>query len=266
MRPLLILAFTLCSLATASAQNTDPKARANRLKAIQEELLKATNQARQRLAEVQDPTQKRAAQQELTRLLNELKARLAEKALALAEENPKDAVGFAALVDAYADALAGSPTQEQARTLIIEHHEANPKIEDVLPHIAKRGRSYDEELLKNVLEKNPAKTVKATASFLLAQRLKTESDSVKLKDDEIIPKMKEAIAAFEKIAKDYGNMNLKALHGNVIDLAKSEVAAIRKSPIGKPAPDIVGPDTDGRNFRLSDYKGKVVLLDFWGHW
>ncbi len=35
-------------------------------------------------------------------------------------------------------------------------------------------------------------------------------------------------------------------------------------PVGDPAPDIVGEDTDGKLFKLSDYRGKVVLLDFWG--
>ncbi len=32
---------------------------------------------------------------------------------------------------------------------------------------------------------------------------------------------------------------------------------------GKPAPEIRGRDADGEMFRLSDYQGKVVLLDFW---
>jgi hypothetical protein len=38
------------------------------------------------------------------------------------------------------------------------------------------------------------------------------------------------------------------------------------SVIGKPAPEISGEDGDGRSFRLSDYRGKVVLLDFWATW
>jgi cytochrome oxidase Cu insertion factor (SCO1/SenC/PrrC family) len=32
---------------------------------------------------------------------------------------------------------------------------------------------------------------------------------------------------------------------------------------GKPAHNIRGSDADGEPFQLSDYRGKVVLLDFW---
>jgi peroxiredoxin len=41
---------------------------------------------------------------------------------------------------------------------------------------------------------------------------------------------------------------------------------LRYLAIGKVAPDIEGEDIDGRRFKLSDYRGKVVLLDFWGNW
>jgi predicted Zn finger-like uncharacterized protein len=36
--------------------------------------------------------------------------------------------------------------------------------------------------------------------------------------------------------------------------------------IGNEAPDIEGEDLDGVPFKLSDYRGKVVMLDFWGNW
>jgi hypothetical protein len=36
--------------------------------------------------------------------------------------------------------------------------------------------------------------------------------------------------------------------------------------IGQLAPDIEGVDLDGVAFKLSDYRGKVVMLDFWGDW
>ena len=36
--------------------------------------------------------------------------------------------------------------------------------------------------------------------------------------------------------------------------------------IGMEVPDIVGEDIDGTEFKLSDYRGKVVMIDFWGDW
>jgi thiol-disulfide isomerase/thioredoxin len=36
--------------------------------------------------------------------------------------------------------------------------------------------------------------------------------------------------------------------------------------VGKPAPEIEGVDFDGKPLKLSNYKGKVVVLVFWGTW
>lgn len=36
--------------------------------------------------------------------------------------------------------------------------------------------------------------------------------------------------------------------------------------VGTMAPEIAGPDTDGTEFKLSDYRGKIVMVDFWGDW
>jgi peroxiredoxin len=38
------------------------------------------------------------------------------------------------------------------------------------------------------------------------------------------------------------------------------------SLVGQAALEINGNDLDGVPMRLSDYRGKVVVLDFWGHW
>ena len=36
--------------------------------------------------------------------------------------------------------------------------------------------------------------------------------------------------------------------------------------LGTPAPPTHGADADGKTFTLADFRGKVVLLDFWGNW
>jgi hypothetical protein len=50
------------------------------------------------------------------------------------------------------------------------------------------------------------------------------------------------------------------------DLAVRELFELRHLQPGKPAPEIVGEDIDGKPMKLSDFRGKVVLLDFWGMW
>lgn len=36
--------------------------------------------------------------------------------------------------------------------------------------------------------------------------------------------------------------------------------------VGKPAPPIEGTDVDGRPVKLSEFRGKVVVVDFWATW
>ena len=50
------------------------------------------------------------------------------------------------------------------------------------------------------------------------------------------------------------------------DFAKRALFVMRHLSVGKQAPEIAGADVDGRKFKLSDYRGKVVMISFWGHW
>lgn len=45
-----------------------------------------------------------------------------------------------------------------------------------------------------------------------------------------------------------------------------QIRIARASAVGALAPDFQKVDKDGKPIRLSDYRGKYVLLDFWGSW
>ena len=42
--------------------------------------------------------------------------------------------------------------------------------------------------------------------------------------------------------------------------------ASAQDKVGSEAPDFSGKTIDGKDIKLSDYKGKVVLIDFWASW
>ena len=73
----------------------------------------------------------------------------------------------------------------------------------------------------------------------------------------------------EAVSNEFGDVVLMERGPRKILLgskAKSAVFEMRYLAIGKTAPDIQGEDLDGEEFKLSDYRGKVVVLDFWGDW
>jgi thiol-disulfide isomerase/thioredoxin len=79
---------------------------------------------------------------------------------------------------------------------------------------------------------------------------------------------KEAEALFARVAEEDANTphNDKVRPpGHLGDAAIAHLRTLRDLGVGKPAPEIVGDDLDGRRFRLSDYRGRVVVLDFGSH-
>ena len=77
---------------------------------------------------------------------------------------------------------------------------------------------------------------------------------------------KEALKHFERALKDFPDA--KDAKGRPLAReARMKIDGIlHPIEVGKAAPEIEGEDTDGKEFKLSDYRGKVVLLDFWGNW
>lgn len=55
--------------------------------------------------------------------------------------------------------------------------------------------------------------------------------------------------------------------GSSADPTSPKTYSVTGGPaIGELAPEIEGVDLDGVEFKLSDYRGKVVMLDFYGDW
>lgn len=147
-----------------------------------------------------------------------------------------------------------------AGDLLVEKHANHPGMVQFVRMLANGGS--DDALLSSIIEKVTDPKVKAEAVFALGQQASNKLDKLADKPAEL----EKAAAAADKLLSDavelFGKAELKARK----TAAETELKAFRTIRIGKEAPEIEGKDLDGKEFKLSDYRGKVVLLDFWGHW
>jgi hypothetical protein len=181
----------------------------------------------------------------------------AKRLLELAEKNAKEP-------DAAARALTwvissggyddeANKRKEKALEMILKDHVASDKIADVCTALIYNPPSKAEEFLRAVVAKNPSKEIQGKASYALAMTVKNSG-----KDEE-------SEKLFAEAAEKYGDV---VVYGKttVGDLANGELFEKRFLAVGKTVPEIEGEDLDAKKFKLSDYRGKVVLLDFWGNW
>jgi hypothetical protein len=201
-----------------------------------------------------------------------------EKLLELAEKNPKDAgVCPKALVrvligGGYDQDPDAFKKKEKALDLLQKNHLESDQLGDVCSALVYSYLPNAEKFLRAVMEKNPAKNVQARACFSLAQIVKAKGENLaNSKPQEAKEINREVEKLFETVVKKYGDVVLYTNPRTKKDVtlgsyAEGELFEIRELVVGKTAPDIEGEDIDGKKMKLSDYRGKVVLLDFWGHW
>jgi len=250
------------------------------------------------LAEVEGQDKPATPAEKYQALLKERQdAKLPLKFLELAEENPKDPVALEALIQtvsivngtAFPTGGKDSPG-ERALTLLRRDHIRSDKLGLVCQQVLFGFHKSHEEFLRAVLETNPHPEVQALACLSLAQFLTDRLNRLDLIKDQpdlaeryrgVFGKdyleelqrqdraavAKEAETLFDRAAERYADVQIPVTYfgsgGAVGDKAKAELFQIRHLAVGKEAPEIDGEDQDGARFKLSDYRGKVILLDFW---
>ena len=177
--------------------------------------------------------------------------------------------------------------QARAIAILLRDHVRSDKLGETCKRVQFGFRKECETFLRTVIEKNPHKDVQGQACLRLALFLNGRLNRLDLLKEQ--PDLNGAIeglygqdyldalrrqdrakavaeveAVFEQAAEKYGDVKLP-FGGTVGDNAKTELFAIRHLAVGKEAADIEGPDQNGVRFKLSDYRGKVVLLYFWQH-
>jgi hypothetical protein len=209
--------------------------------------------------------------------------------LELAEKNPRDAVAVDALVwvvtNSFGRTAGKDSPQARALALLGRDYIASEKLGEVCHALVYGSDKQGEAFLRTLLQKSPHRDVQGQACLTLGQVLKGRVRSLdqlknrpelkgayesslgkdfleELQKQDPAKVSSEAEALFERAAEKYADVKLPS-RGTVGDRARSELYEIHFLAVGKEVPEVEGRDQDGKPLKLSDYRGKVVLLDFW---
>jgi hypothetical protein len=220
------------------------------------------------------------------------------KLLELAEKHPKEPWTLDALtqvitqeywLDNYSSHPGWGKDSRQARAIaiLLRDHVRSDKLGETCKRVQFGFRKECETFLRTVVEKNPHQEVRGRACLGLALFLNGRLNRLDLfKDQPVVTRRYEGLygrdnldslrrqdrakavaeieAVLEQAAEKYGDVKFP-FSGTVGETVKRELFALRHLAVGKEAADIEGPDQNGVRFKLSDYRGKVVLLYFWQH-
>jgi hypothetical protein len=156
-------------------------------------------------------------------------------------------------------ALNMGETAEQRREvldLLLQDHIASPKLRELGPMLGYLDQIVDAEYAAKARARIAEH---ATDPALLGWLAKAEHEKT-LREEA------PASAAFQDAKAALLAAVAKASDKSLERSVKTLLAEQEKFGRGMQAPDIAGVDLDGVAFKLSDYKGKVIFLDFWGDW
>jgi hypothetical protein len=140
------------------------------------------------------------------------------------------------------------------------------RLKDLCQTLGYSSDKGGEALLRAILKKDTGREVQGMACLALAQVLKQRADGLPAAQARAANKLRgEGEKLLQRAIDKFADVKLP-FRGTVGSKAKSELFEIRFLAVGKKAPVVEGEDQDGKKFKLSDYRGKVVLLDFWSQY
>jgi hypothetical protein len=204
--------------------------------------------------------------------INELTAKLPNpgktfgpRALALADQSKGDEgiryLAYAATT--FNDKDTGKAVLERA----VKNHVKSPKLGDLLENAMalsrQAGQPETEAFLDQVIAESPHALPKAWAYYwkgkAIQQANRPKRDATEEEKAALAAALKRADEMFAAAAP----LAAGTEHADKIGAPIFEKERLQP---GMEVPEVAGEDVDGVAFKLSDYRGKVVLIDFWGFW
>ena len=170
----------------------------------------------------------------------------------------------------------------------LKDHLGSPDLGTFVDNIARSSNPETERALQTILTSSPHHDVKGKACYQLgmkklsAARLARRIQGADDEELEMLNGRYTEVAVIRakglkpKLLQAAGEKLLERVVGEFSDVegrrralgkyAAAELFELRRLQIGMIVPEIEGVGIDEKPMKLSDFRGKVVLLDFWGDW
>ncbi len=142
---------------------------------------------------------------------------------------------------------------------LLAEHMGSPALNELSTQLRNSAWRFGEaetiEALRAIVADTPHDPVRADALFALGGVL-LDSNTPQGKT--------EGRECLEAILADYGDLAYRG--STYAQAAAGYLYELDHLQIGMVAPDFETVDENGAKWKLSDYRGKVVVVDFWGYW
>jgi peroxiredoxin len=191
----------------------------------------------------------------------------AQQALDLAREDEHDEIAFAAAFYAFTGG-GGTRTTTDAADFIVNGL-ADAKVVPTMTQMARSGGGLD--IPARLAQNTKSREIRGAALFAI---LDYEVDAVDrpppgtaLSADEVAARFAAATDKLTRLASEYAGVNVSTRLGDsVSEAARKKIFFIDRLTVGNTAPDFECALLDGKKANLSDFRGNVVVLDFWTTW
>ncbi len=255
MRTLLGLMTVAFLTASVAAADNPPADRAATIKRIKADANKASTVLEEQLQEAKSDRETKTLELAYT---TKVKA-LLDDAVKVFTEVPTDEPAAVAAFFVFGYGTADQITA--AGNQILKNNIADKRVKGAIAASSEYGE-LALPFLKDVAKKSTDTENQAFAYFVIGRIYAEQSEESGEKPELAQKTGKIAEGYFALAAETNGTMKLGA-KTTMAMAVKEDLYLLQNLAVGKLAPDIEGVGFDGTKTKLSSYRGKVVVLDFW---
>lgn len=147
---------------------------------------------------------------------------------------------------------------------ITKNHAHSEDLSIIHPQMLSISKSENmDQMIQAVLEKNKSEKVLGIFNLAFAKYYVSNRDTTKIDHNKALPYLETVLQNYKDIEIPSLDKSYTETLGDIALATKNSISSIT---VGQKMPSFDFTDLEGNKRKLSDFKGKVVLLDVWATW